>query len=251
MWAYVDETGDRGAVAGSSPIFGMAAVLVTDAGAVDLRKAVVQLRADFGVPAGKVLSWKDHVKTHDRRRRASEVLSKVTELKVCYVYAIKSELDPASYVSDVPRFYNYVAFTMYKSISWAARNWQGPNAQLWTRFGHVRGHDHTVTDAYIRSEVARDSRIPFHMEQGLRWVSADQYLESQAADLFGGFLKAATWPDGAFGYTEPSYLQRVWHKIRNSEGCAIPLGIMSMPRNDLVCAIPGFPCGACPKKPGT
>lgn len=228
----------------------MAAVLVTDAGAVELRKAVTQLRSDFGVPAKKVLSWKDYVKTHDRRRRAAEVLSAVNELKVCYVYAIKRELDPASYINDVPRFYNYVAFTTYKSIAWAARNWQGQSARLWTRFGHVRGHDHNTTDAYIRTQVARDTRIPFHMEQGLRWVSSDQYLESQAADLFGGFLKAATWPDGAFGYTEPSYLLSVWSKIRNSETCAIPLGIMSMPENRLTCQMPWFPCISCPKKPG-
>lgn len=226
----------------------MAAVIVTDDGAVALRKAVVQLRADFGVPAGKVLSWKDHVKNHDRRRRAAEVLSQVDELKVCYVYAIKKELDPASYVNDVARFYNYVAFTMYKSIAWAARNWQGSDAQLWTRFGHVRGHDHTGTDSYIRAEAAKDSRVPFRMEQGLKWVSADRYLESQAADLFGGFLKAATWPDGPFNYTEPSYLLTVWHKIRNSEVCAIPLGIMSMPSNHLTCEMPWFPCTACPKK---
>nr|WP_286132034.1 hypothetical protein [Mycobacterium sp. IS-1556] len=209
------------------------------------------LRSDFGVPTKKVLSWKDHVKTHDRRRRAADVLSAVDELKVCYVYAIKNELDPASYVNDVPRFYNYVAFTMYKSIAWAARNWQGPDARLWTRFGHVRGHDHNTTDAYIREQVAKDPRIPFHMEQGLRWVSADQYLESQAADLFGGFLKAATWPDGAFGYTEASYLLSIWSKIRNSENCAIPLGIMSMPENRLTCEMPWFPCQSCPKKPDT
>lgn len=178
-------------------------------------------------------------------------MSAVDELKVCYVYAIKNELDPASYVNDVPRFYNYVAFTMYKSIAWAARNWQGPDARLWTRFGHVRGHDHNTTDAYIREQVAKDPRIPFHMEQGLRWVSADQYLESQAADLFGGFLKAATWPDGAFGYTEASYLLSIWSKIRNSENCAIPLGIMSMPENRLTCEMPWFPCQSCPKKPDT
>lgn len=251
VWAYIDETGDRGSSSGSSPIFGMAAVIVTEAGAVELRKAVAQLRSDFGVPSRKVLSWKDHVKTHDRRRRAAELLCKVDELKVCYVYAIKSELDPASYITDVARFYNYIAFTMYKSITWAARNWQGKNAQLWTRFGHVRHHDHTTTEAYIRAQVAADQRIPFHMEQGLRWVSADQYLESQAADLFGGFLKAATWPDGQFSYTEPSYLLKVWTKIRNSEQCAIPLGIMSMPQNHLTCEMSWFPCDACPKKPGT
>lgn len=247
VWAYVDETGDRGVRNTSSPVFGMAAVLVTDSGAVQLRQAVTQLRADFHVPANKVLSWKDYVKTHDRRKHAVEVLSAVQELKVCYVYAIKRELDPASYINNVERFYNYVAYKLYKSVIWAARNWQGPSAKLWTRYGHVKGHDHTSTEAYIKWEASQDHRVPDHMEQGLRWVSADRYLESQAADLYGGFLKAAIWPDGEFNYTEPSYLTSVWSQIRNSEDCAIPLGIMSMPDNTLTCKMPWFPCAPCPK----
>jgi hypothetical protein len=149
------------------------------------------------------------------------------------------------------RFYNYVAYMTYKSVVWAARNWQGANAQLWTRFSHVRRHDHRATETYIRTQAQRDPRVPFHMEQSLRWVSADRYLESQAADLFGGFLKAAIWPAGEFNYTESSYLLSIWSKIRNSEDCAIPLGIMSMPNKRLTCEMPWFPCDGCPEKPGT
>jgi hypothetical protein len=249
VWAYIDETGDRGTSNSSSPIFGMAAVLVTDVGAVNLRAAVSQLRSDFGVPANMPMSWKEHTKTHDRRRRAVEVLSAVQEMKVCYVYVVKSELSPTSYVSDVARFYNYVAYMLYKSVLWAARNWQGTSANVWTRFGHVRGHDHRTTEAYIRFEASMDNRVPFHLEQGLRWVSASQYIESQAADLYGGFLKAAIWPSGQFNYVEPQYLLAAWSQIRNSEICAIPLGIMSMPRNELICQNSWFPCGGCSKKP--
>lgn len=250
MWAYVDETGDRGSGPLASPVFGMAAVLVDDIGAVELRRAVQQLRTEFKVPAHKVMSWKEHAKNHDRRKRAAEVLSTVPNLKVCYVFAVKSELDPASYVCDPQLFYNYLAFKMYKSISWAARNWHGSNARLWTRYGHVRNHDHSTTEEYIRSEAQKDPKVPFHMEQALKWVSADKYLESQAADLYGGFLKAAIWPSGEFGYVEPAYLLRVWHQLRNSESCAVPLGIMSMPLNSIVCGMDWFPCSHCPKATG-
>ncbi|WP_156516457.1 DUF3800 domain-containing protein [Nocardia arizonensis] len=59
VWAYVDETGDRGSGPSASPVFGMAAVLVDDLGAVELRRAVQQLRTEFKVPANKVMSWKD------------------------------------------------------------------------------------------------------------------------------------------------------------------------------------------------
>jgi hypothetical protein len=247
VYTYIDETGDRGQKPGASPIFGMAAVLVDDRSAAELRLAVKQLRHDFQVPSDKVMSWKDHAKTHDRRKRAAQVLGAVGGLRTCYVYAIKSELSPGSYRGDPQRFYNYVAYKTYKSTLWAARSWKGPNGRVWTRFGHVRGHDHETTAAYIGKQAPADSKVPHHMEQGVRWVSADRYLESQAADLYGGFLKAAVWPDGAFGYTEPSYLLSIWHQIRNSGECVIPLGLMSMPGRSLVRHNLWFPCKDCTK----
>ena len=234
----------------SSPIFGMAAVILDDAGAGAIRGAVEVLRQDFKVPAGRVLSWKAHVKTHDRRRRAAEVLGSLHGVQVCYVYSVKSELRAGSYVEDGERFYNYVAGMTYKAVLWAARNWKGPDVRVWTRFGHVRNHDFRTTEAYLRRVVSQDHRVPSHLEQGLRWVSANTYQESQAADLYGGFLRAALWAQGDFGYVEPSYLVSVWHQIRNSSSCAIPLGIMSMPRSDLLTRNSWFPCRACPKANG-
>jgi hypothetical protein len=245
---YIDETGDRGGGGRSSPIFGMAAVLVDERGAPALRSAVARLRVDLKVPQGKVMSWKEFAKTHDRRRHAAEVLGAVPGIKLCYVYSVKAALTPGTYRDDPQRFYNYVAFMTYKSVLWAARSWKGAGAEVWTRFGHVRHHDHRSTESYIRREAARDARVPFEMEQGLRWVSADKYAESQAADMFAGFLQAALWPHGEFGYVEPSYLLKVWHHIRDSEKCAIPLGIMSMPRSELLAATPWFPCGGCTRK---
>jgi hypothetical protein len=193
------------------------------------------------------MSWKEHVKTHDRRRRAAEVLGAVEGLKVCYVYAVKSQLRAGSYRDDPQRFYNYVAYATYKSTLWASRSWAGSDAQVWTRFGHVRHHDHRTTEQYIRKQAAADDRVPDHMEQGLRWVPANLYAESQAADLFGGFLKSALWPGGEFGYVEPSYLLQVWPKLNKSEDCAVPLGIMSMPSCSLLTRAAWFPCVTCTK----
>lgn len=247
---YVDETGDRGGGETSSPIFGMAAVLVTGAGAQALRAAVGRLRADFRVPDGKVMSWKEHVKTHDRRRRAADVLRSVDGLRVCYVYAVKAELRAGSYRDDPQRFYNYVAYTTYKAVLWAARDWVGATGRVWTRFGHVRHHDHRTTREYIQDQARRDPKVPFEMEQGLRWVSADRYVESQAADLYGGFLKAALWPGGEFSYVEPTYLLRIWPQLRGSERCAVPLGIMPMPDPALLTGRRWFPCRRCPARSG-
>ncbi|MFD4430151.1 DUF3800 domain-containing protein [Nocardia sp. NPDC058497] len=250
VFAYIDETGDRGTSAGSSPLFGMAAVIVDESAGMALRQTVSQLRTDFGVPTGAVLSWKNHVKNHDRRKRAAAALGETPGVTVCYVYAEKSALRDGSYRDDRTRFYNYVAGKMYTSVLWAVRAEFGAESQLWTRFGHVRGHDHTTTERYLRDNFLTDDSLPGHLEQGLRWVSADRYAESQAADLYGGFLKAALWPAGEFGYVEPSYLLSVWHQIRNSSACVVPLGIMAMPDYALLRDKDWFPCKPCPKSFG-
>jgi hypothetical protein len=221
----------------------MAAVIVPEAEAPKLRAAVKTLRSDFALPADKVLSWKTDAKTHDRRKRAVEVLNAVPGIRVCYIYAKKSELQPGTYRDNRERFYNYLAFKAYKSIVWAARNMGADEIHI--RYGHVRHHDHTSTKAYIERMAMREITVPHHLVKSLRWVSADRYAESQAADLFGGFLRAAVWPTGQFNYVEPSYLLESWGKIRNSESCAIPLGIMSMPSYDVLTSEPWFPCGHC------
>ena len=248
VWVYVDETGDRGQTPDASPIFGMAALLVSERGVVPLREAICQLRAEFNVPEGRPMSWKRDVKTHDRRRRAADVLGAVPGIKVCYAYAVKEHLGDHSYKSDPTRFYNYVAKRTYFASLWAARSWKGNAARVWTRFGHVRHHDDRATKAYLMSQSSGDTRVPSHMEQGLQWVSADKFAESQAADIFGGFLKAAVWPSGPFNYTEPAYLRSIWSLIRNSETCAIPLGLLSMPRNSIAADSIWHPCHNCPQR---
>jgi hypothetical protein len=244
--AYIDETGDRGTSPGASPIFGMAAVLVGDRDASRLRAAVDTLRSDFAVPVDAVLSWKSHVKTHDRRRRAVEVLRAVPGLTVCYVYAAKAELAPGTYRDNPTLFYDYVAFTTYESVVWAARHVGAGEVRI--GFGHVKNHDHRTTEEYIKREASRDDKVPDSLVTSMHRVSADRYAESQAADLFGGLLRAATWPTGQFGYVEPSYSLDAWPTIRNSGSCAIPLGIMSMPSADVLTAEQWFPCAHCTKK---
>jgi hypothetical protein len=243
---YIDETGDRGGSPSSSPIFGMAAVVVDDEGADRLRRVVDRLRLDFRVPTAQVMSWKAHVKNHDRRKRAADMLGELTHLRVCYVYSVKAELLAGSYRDHPQWFYHSTASAIYKSVLHAAQDWVGPQARVFTRFGHVRGHDHRSTEAYIWDEIQRDPRVPTHLEQRLRWVSADKFAESQAADLYGGFLRAALWPSGDFGYVEPSYLLRVWAQIHGSDQCVIPFGLRPMPDHAHLLRTHWFPCRTCP-----
>src|SRR4051794_18481357 len=92
VYAYIDETGDpgNGRKAGASPIFGMGAVLVSDRSAPLLRDAIHQLRADFGVPDNKILSWKDYVRNHDKRAHTARTLAAIPNIKVIYVYSDKA-----------------------------------------------------------------------------------------------------------------------------------------------------------------
>ncbi|MBM7504215.1 DUF3800 domain-containing protein [Agromyces aurantiacus] len=246
LYAYIDETGDRGLAGkpGSSPIFGMAAILLTEESARAVRAAVKQLRVEFRVPDGVVMSWKEHLKTHARRMRAGQVLSAIPDVCLIYVYCQKDAVT-GRYVQDRELFYNYVALKMYKSILWAARAWKGPNERVNTRFGHVRGHDHRSTEEYFRAQRRYERTVPWHMENGLRWVSADRFLESQAADLYGGFLRSAVWPD-EFGNVEGRFIRDVWHQIRRGNGnCPVPLGLMSMPTNELVKQFEWYECPHC------
>lgn len=244
---YIDETGDRGRSSASSPIFGMAAVIIEQSDTSVLRQALLDLRKDFRVPNGKVLSWKEYVKTHDRRRQAARRLAAVQGIRVCYVYVDKRALRPTAYGGSVEVMYNYVAGKMLKSALWAARSAFGTDGQVWIRYGHVRRHNHQTTESYLRQQILPDPRVPSAMLAGLNWVSADKYVESQAADIFGGFLKAALWPGGEFSMVEPSYLLKVWSLIHNTHVCAVPLGLMSMPESNLVTKEAWFPCVQCPK----
>ena len=54
--AYIDETGDRGLGTNSSPIFGMAAIVIRETDLPSLREATAQLRSDFGVPKDSTMN---------------------------------------------------------------------------------------------------------------------------------------------------------------------------------------------------
>jgi hypothetical protein len=248
LYAYIDETGDLGQPGGTSPIFGMAGVVVDESGARQLRDAVQELRSQLQVRDGQVLSWKGHLKDHERRKLAARRLARVESLRVVYVYAKKEDFQYGGLVNERGLLYNYIAGKMYKSILWTANYWDSHPAELRIRYGHVKGFDHdAVTRPYFAGHIATDPKVPVGIQKSLHWVSADKYLESQAADMYAGFLKAAVWPDRYNNY-EGQYLQTVWHQIRNSEKCAIPLGLMSMPKSSLVTDWEWFPCNSCRHK---
>ena len=137
--AYIDETGDRGHSARSSPFFAFAAVLVADEDEAALRATMLRLRRDLKIPPGKALHWKDHVKTYSRRQYVGNVLSAVPGVIVTYVIVEKAAIPVRSGLrTDHVIFYNYAACLVMERILLAARDWPGGSRDAIVRFGHVR-----------------------------------------------------------------------------------------------------------------
>ncbi|WP_225754687.1 DUF3800 domain-containing protein [Actinotalea sp. Marseille-Q4924] len=244
--AYVDETGDRGNGESASPIFGMSAVLVDDNAEKEARAALELLRADFGTPPSRPLSWKEDIKTNqDRRLRAASVLRAVPGLQVVHVVANKNQLYDGSYRDDVTRFYNVVAYATLQRILWAARHWRGGARQVQVNFGHVQHHDHTDTHRYFQIKRSQDAPgTPFDLMTDLRWIDAQRYEMSQVADVYAGFLKAAFWPS-KWGDVDGAHLVSTWHQIRRSEECVVTLGLQARPDSAWAKGMPWWPCATC------
>lgn len=242
--SYIDETGDRGGGSGSSPVFGMASVIATDDGEASARATLRQLRTDFNTPAGRPMSWKADIRRdHSRAIHAAELLQAVEGLMVVYVVAKKDELDPGSYRDDITLLYNVTAYATLQRTLWAAQRFPGGSRHIEVRFGHVKKHDPTDTHNYFQIKRNMDaSRVPFWLMTHLSWVGAEKYEMSQVADLYAGFMKAATWPNN-FGRVEGAYLRAIWEQIRKVNGCPLSLGFMYRPRDDLARNSGWWPCG--------
>jgi hypothetical protein len=166
--AYVDETGDRGHSATSSPFFAFAAVIVADEDEAPLRAAMSRLRLDMGVPPGRALHWKDHVKSYGRRQHVAELLSAVPGVTVAYVLVEKAWVHTGSALkTDHVVFYNYAAGIMMERLLLAAQGWPGGARDIIVTFGHVRRLDHTTTTNYFGTKrAASPTSVPWHLLHG-------------------------------------------------------------------------------------
>lgn len=245
LTAYIDETGDRGTLKGNaSPIFGMSAVIVDNTAENAARAAMTRLRLDLGTPSNRPLSWKKDLKNHDRRTHAAKILHAVLGLRVVYVLVDKARLPAGSYGDDVTLLYNVIAYETLRRVLWTARRWPEGHRGVDVRFGHVAHHDHLDTHRYFQIKKGDDPSFDHQLITSLTWVNATQYEMSQVADVYGGFLKAAFWPN-TFGDLEGSYLKRAWHQIRNSEDCVLTLGLQPRPDSTWAKAMEWWPCSDC------
>lgn len=215
--AYVDETGDRGHSAKSSPFFAFAAVLIADEDEPHLRATMSQLRRDLKTPPGKALHWNEHVKSYGRRQHVSSQLAAVPRLMVIYVIVEKTAIPASSGMySDHVLFYNYAACMITERVLLAARDWPGGRRHAAIRFGHVRGFDHSTTTSYFTLKASKPGWIPWDLLDGqVKFSDQAQWDGLQAADQYAGILNVAVTADQFGGYEE-AHLLRVRYQVRRS-----------------------------------
>ncbi len=230
VWAFVDETGDRGTGPKSSRFFAMAAVLIAEEDYPSLSEAIIAAKQTLGVPAQIPLHWKEHVKVFPRRQFVTGLLQPLN-LKVNYVIFEKESIPLGAGIrSDPVSFYNYAAGITMERLLLAAGNWPGGARDLKVDFGHVRGFDHSQTSSYFVLKKA--------MNQGpANWnflAATPKFLSMsinsglQAADQYAGMLSAALNPDKFGGY-EHQHLFAVRGQIRRSGiGVALNYGFKAL-----------------------
>ncbi|MEW9530833.1 DUF3800 domain-containing protein [Microbispora sp. NPDC049125] len=242
--AYIDETGDRGVSAASSPFFAFAAVLVADEDEPSLRAAMSQLRRDLRTPPGKALHWKDHVKVYPRRQHVATTLGALSVLQVIYVLVEKAAIPAqAGMRHDQAIFYNFAAGIMMERILLATKGWPGASRDVVVRFGHVRGFDHRTTCDYF--EIKRQSSpdwVPWNRLRGtVKFDDQAKWDGLQAADQYAGMLNAAIRTDQFGGY-EPSHLLAIRHQIRrDAAGKSWKFGFKLLGNDATITGMPWWP----------
>lgn len=191
---YVDETGDRGFSAKSSPFFAMTALMVPGEDDREVRFTAAGLRSL--VNTTKPLHWVDHFKAKhgDRRRFAAAKLAQMVSSRVVHVITPKTAVAPDAGVRDGVRFYNFSTRLLLERVAHAAERWPGGPRLAIVRLGYVKGMDHTATAAYlsrVRQGQCGFSDVPW---QHIRWAPTwcDTTWDGiQLADIHAGLLNIA------------------------------------------------------------
>jgi Protein of unknown function (DUF3800) len=196
LYAYVDETGDRGSTGKSSRFFAMSAVIVPKETVSAMRSMVDTCRNKLGVPAGKALHWKDHAKTFPRRQFLSETFAGLPDISVNYVIFEKASMSSGSAVfNNHFAFYNVAAGAMLLRILLAADRWPGGRRDVRVKFSHSRGCDVNETLACFERLRAIEPPETLALWEGLqgnvKFPSVGQYDGLQAADVYAGMLSKA------------------------------------------------------------
>jgi hypothetical protein len=241
---YIDETGDRGASARSSPFFAFAAVMIAEEDEPVVRQVMAEIRQKLMLPSGSALHWNKHVKTYARRQYVTSRLGRLVGLSVAYVLVDKRQIPADSrLLVDHVIFYNYAAGLVLERVLLAADGWLGRGRQVIIRFGHVRGFDHGTTAAYFdtKQRAGKTARLPWHRLRSVHFSDQAAWDGLQVADQYAGMLYAAFHPNEFDMYEEAHFLA-VRHQLRRDpNGQALGRGFKVLGDPTELCQMPWWP----------
>ena len=242
--AYVDETGDRGTKASSSPYFAFAAVICRDSNRQQLVDELDSLVADLNKPALTTLHWAQNIKHHHQRKLATQRLGALP-IRIIYVGEPKSSV--AGYLrNSTDAYYNYLARIVVERIALFTRA-RGRDERTTLKakvtFGRVKGFHPSVLQSYLAKVRRRDdcAYVDAHLtsQVDVRGQAEERLL--QWADIAAGAFDSAARPD-VYGNHEPAYLQNLVSRIYKSpQGKVLGWGVKTLGTYDWLTQTPDWP----------
>ncbi|MGW0417510.1 DUF3800 domain-containing protein [Streptomyces sp. NPDC003015] len=234
---YIDETGDRGISAASSPFFAMTALMVPAEDDWTVRVAAGGLRAMIHTSnpgLAKPLHWKEHFKKKNehRRRAAAITLAGMPSAKVVHVIVPKSAARNYPGMADKDRFYNYTTRYLLERVAHAAYGWPGGARLAVVRLGAVKNMDHKDTLHYL--DLVRSGAFPTpwmvpwrHIRWPVTWTGTD-WDGVQLADIHAGLLNVALTGDPSDERCAENLLLCKHQLYRSSSGFLLGYGVKVM-----------------------
>lgn len=219
---YVDESGDRGFSARSSPVFILAAIVVRDEDEPQLRLIRDQLCTDLEKPHATVLHWAQNIQKHSQRNYVAKTIGGAP-LTLLYVIVDKASLRAASGLHNHERLYNYAVRRLIERLSWYIRD---EEAEAIVTFARIRNFKYTSLETYIAYLSSSPNSIHWKSFKDLpRIDDPKRKVLLQMADIAAGCLSNAIVPDQWGGF-EYSHLREIQPLIyRNTPGKITSYGL--------------------------
>ena len=214
---HVDETGDRGFGAKSSPYFCLAACAFRHSNAQMIVRAMEALNLVLRRPLRQPMHAVDHLKTHDKLMEAVEHLARLP-VRVFFVVLPKdSTPSSAAMRSDDVHVYNFLARVLLERMSWFAKD---VGLVAHPVFAAVARMPRRSLDDYISKLRLRDTAIEWPwLHLPVEVDQARNRVGMQWADIAGRAMLKATTPGASPPHRiEPAYLEAlapvIWRRRR-------------------------------------
>ena len=214
---HVDETGDRGFSAKSSPYFCLAACAFRHSNAQIIVRAMETLNLVLRRPPRQPMHAVDHLKTHDKLMEAVEHLARLP-VRVFFVVLPKdSTPSGAAMRRDDVHVYNFLARVLLERMSWFAKD---VGLVAHPVFASVARMPRRMLDDYISKLRLSDTAIEWPwLQLPVEVDQAKNRVGMQWADIAGRAMLKATTPGSSPPHRiEPAYLEAlapvIWRRRR-------------------------------------